>query len=714
MSVSTIAMIAPDEERRATCPAGNSPRPHVTPAAVTRRSPCSAIRSASAYAPPPRMASSASVMGASYAAHARCRRRISGLAWSRIAASTGRPVSIAGMADEVLVERVGRRHQHRQTGAAAAGATPLLAQARHGAGEADRDRAVQHADVDAELERVRRHDGPQLARRQPPLELAPLLGRVAGPVGRDARRAGAARGCAIVSRATRCTTSTMRRERPKQITRRSRATSSAIIAAASASADARSPVSGSSSVGFHRATVRSGRAAPSPLTTSTRSPHQLRHHLGRVRHRRRCEQELRRRADRGADAAQTADHVGDVRAEHAPVDVRLVDHDVRQVREHVAPAVGVRADADVQHVGVREQQVRVPPRHRAGRLVGVAVVQRRPQRRGPGAATSASAPGPGPAPSSASRYRARAWGSSSSAAITGSAYASVLPLAVPVTTPTCAPVRDRSQTSRWCEYSSVMPPPTSADHNRGSRSSGNGTGDGGRAGSSSTCASRSSLGGRPSASTSSHGLRMGIPTGSGSAVAPRASTRSVSAPDFALLFAGRALLGPRRCHRAGRDHLRRLSTSWPRRRFSASCSVAIGHCAGSSFPCWSGRYGALSRCSRPSRRLPAPTRAICCGSPAVGVGRAGVFVYARIWQLAVAGIVFGAGEAIFMPASTALVPETVSLQNAAVGENAIVLSVAGGDDDRRAGPRRRAGGDREPRRRARGARRLLRWCRRRS
>ena len=184
----------------------------------------------------------------------------------------------------------------------------------------------------------------------------------------------------IVSRATRCTTSTMRRERPKQITRRSRATSSAIIAAASASADARSPVSGSSSVGFHRATVRSGRAAPSPLDDLDQVAHQLRHHLGRVRHRRRCEQELRRRADRRADAAQTADHVGDVRAEHAPVDVCLVDHDMRQVREHVAPPVGVRADADVQHVGVRQQQVRVPARHRAGRVVGVAVVQRRPER----------------------------------------------------------------------------------------------------------------------------------------------------------------------------------------------------------------------------------------------------------------------------------------------------------------------------------------------
>ena len=47
-----------------------------------------------------------------------------------------------------------------------------------------------------------------------------------------------------------------------------------------------------------------------------------------------------------------------MRAEDPAVDVRLVDDDVAQVREHVSPAVVVREDADVQHVRVREDEVR--------------------------------------------------------------------------------------------------------------------------------------------------------------------------------------------------------------------------------------------------------------------------------------------------------------------------------------------------------------------
>ena len=47
-----------------------------------------------------------------------------------------------------------------------------------------------------------------------------------------------------------------------------------------------------------------------------------------------------------------------MRAEHAAVDVRLVHDDVAQVREHVAPAVVMRQDADVEHVRVREDEVR--------------------------------------------------------------------------------------------------------------------------------------------------------------------------------------------------------------------------------------------------------------------------------------------------------------------------------------------------------------------
>ena len=41
------------------------------------------------------------------------------------------------------------------------------------------------------------------------------------------------------------------------------------------------------------------------------------------------------RAVVAADAAQPADDVGDVAAEHAPVVVQLVDHDVPQVLEQL-------------------------------------------------------------------------------------------------------------------------------------------------------------------------------------------------------------------------------------------------------------------------------------------------------------------------------------------------------------------------------------------
>ena len=86
------------------------------------------------------------------------------------------------LAHEVLVERVLARDEDRQAVAAPPGAAPLLAEARHRAGEAGRDHAVEQPDVDAELERVGRGDSEQLAGGQPLLDLAPLCRRVAGAV----------------------------------------------------------------------------------------------------------------------------------------------------------------------------------------------------------------------------------------------------------------------------------------------------------------------------------------------------------------------------------------------------------------------------------------------------------------------------------------------------------------------------------------------------
>ena len=100
--------------------------------------------------------------------------------------------------------------------------------------------------------------------------------------------------------------------------------------------------------------------------------------LAGVRDRRRGEEELRLRAvDRGR-AAQAAQDVAHVRAEDAAVDVRLVHDDVAEVREDVAPAVVMRQDADVEHVRVREDDVRPLADLPAGLRRGVAVVDRRP------------------------------------------------------------------------------------------------------------------------------------------------------------------------------------------------------------------------------------------------------------------------------------------------------------------------------------------------
>src|SRR5439155_14701961 len=87
-----------------------------------------------------------------------------------------------GLAHEVLVERVLARDENREAVAAASGASPLLSERRHGSGEPDGDRAVEEADVDAELECIRRGDAQELSYHEPSLDVAPLGGRVAGPI----------------------------------------------------------------------------------------------------------------------------------------------------------------------------------------------------------------------------------------------------------------------------------------------------------------------------------------------------------------------------------------------------------------------------------------------------------------------------------------------------------------------------------------------------
>ena len=69
-----------------------------------------------------------------------------------------------------------------------------------------------------------------------------------------------------------------------------------------------------------------------------------------------------------------------MRAEHAAIDVRLVDDDEREIRQQVSPRGVVGKDPDVEHVGVGQDQVAALA-DRGALLAGrVAVVDRRADR----------------------------------------------------------------------------------------------------------------------------------------------------------------------------------------------------------------------------------------------------------------------------------------------------------------------------------------------
>ena len=248
------------------------------------------------------------------------------------------------MPAEELVERVLAGDVEGDAVAAPPRPAPHLAQAGDRAGEGDADRGVELADVDAELERVGGDHGEQLAAGELGLDLAPLLGRVAGAVGRDPRRQP---GLAVLlepARVKRWISSIPRRLRRKQIVR--------------------APLD--DQVGEQLGGLRERRAAGHRLLVDQRRvpdrdpPLRARRAVGIDERERRPDEPLgeldgvgdrRRGADearvRPVDArhpAQPAQDVGDVGAEDAAVGVRLVDDDPVEVGEEVAPALVVGED----------------------------------------------------------------------------------------------------------------------------------------------------------------------------------------------------------------------------------------------------------------------------------------------------------------------------------------------------------------------------------
>ena len=257
------------------------------------------------------------------------------------------------------------------------GASPLLPQARHGAREADRKRAVEKPDVDPELERVRRRHAEEVALDKPTLDVSPLRRRVARAVGREARG--------------QLRPHTLGGEPVDQLRRlpRLRETDRPQAALDEVGEELRAfPERAGAELELlvEERRVPEG-DCPSCVWRGVLSDHrrldaeQGLDELARVGDRGRREEELRLRSVDRRGAAKASQDVRDVRPEDAAVDVRLVHDHVTEVLEDVSPAVVVREDPDVEHVRVREDDVGPLADLPAPLGLGVAVVDRRAQAR---------------------------------------------------------------------------------------------------------------------------------------------------------------------------------------------------------------------------------------------------------------------------------------------------------------------------------------------
>ena len=281
----------------------------------------------------------------------------------------------ARLGDEELVECVLARDQHCEPARPTACPSPLLPQRGDRARKADRDGAVERSDVDAQLERVGGRHAEQLALDEPPLDLAALPRRVARAVGRqpagDGRIQAVGReavdelgGLAALGEADRPEPAVDElREQPRRIAERARA----------------NPQVGVDELGVPERDLACRRRGRVDGDRHHVEPGQSRRELVCVGDRGRREHEDGLRTVCEREPSQAPEDVRHVGAEYAAVDMRLVHHDQPQVVQHVAPAVVVGEDADVQHVRVRQHDVRGAANVRAPLDRRVAVVDRRPQ-----------------------------------------------------------------------------------------------------------------------------------------------------------------------------------------------------------------------------------------------------------------------------------------------------------------------------------------------
>ena len=284
---------------------------------------------------------------------------------------------LIGMAAEELVEGVLAGDVHGESMAATASAPPHLLETGDGARKRDADRGVERANVDPELERVGRDHAEQLARAQPPLDLLALGRRVAGAVGGDSL--GELRVEAIDGVAEDQLDALARLHEADgpgaggdQLGEHlSRLVESRATQAQRLVKQWRVP---------HRHPARGGGRRVTVDKLEVRQPRQLLRQLDRVRDRRAREQKPRRRAVDGGDPPHPPEHVGNVRAEHAAINVGLIEDDEREVREQVAPRGMVREDPDVEHVRIGQHEVAALADRGALGPRRIAVVDRRSDR----------------------------------------------------------------------------------------------------------------------------------------------------------------------------------------------------------------------------------------------------------------------------------------------------------------------------------------------
>ena len=406
------------------------------------------------------------------------------------------------MAAEELVQRVLARDVDGQPAPAPPGPAPHLAQRGDRAGEGDADRRVERADVDAELQRVGGDDAEQLAVDEPLLELAPLLRRVARAVGRDPL--GQLGAPAVLERELRELRHQLDRlarlhedDRPRALADE---LGEQVGGLGERRAAGRELLVGDRRVPHRDRLLRARRAVAVDHRDVVEAGQPL-GQLARVGDRRARQQEARLGPVGGGDPAQPPQHVGDVGAEHAAVDVRLVDHDHGEVREHVRPRAVVGQHAEVEHVRVGEDHVRPAADLRCAARAACRR-RRSPAARARRRARAARAPGPGRAPSSGrgrARGRARR-GRACRASGAGSRATCRSPC--PVVT-IVGPAQAACSASAWCDHSCSTPRARSAAATSACSSSGSATARAGRRCWAACMTSRSSS--RPAASSASQG-----------------------------------------------------------------------------------------------------------------------------------------------------------------------------------------------------------------